>query len=149
MLGVVDFLKVILFRGVAGVAASRTALTGLTSLGAYWTDTAMSLSIMFGGLYSNLVFLGLAILGLLVSGRKKFMDHYFEILLGLSSLVFLVGDASIKSRVLYNFPIGFLAAQGFSSVYRGEDDGVFKWLFTFFIASVMLAYLFRGLANIV
>ena len=73
---------------------------------------------------------------------------HFHILLGLSSLVFLVGDATIKSRVLYNFPIGFLAAQGFLSVYRGEDK-TFSWLFGYFVASVMLVYLFRGIANIV
>ena len=91
--------------------------------------------------------LGLAILGILISRPKRFFDHYIEIFLGLSSLVFLVGDSTIKSRVFYNFPIGFLAAYGFLSVYRREDK-TFRWLFGYFVASAMLAYLFRGLANI-
>jgi len=107
-LGVVDFLKTFIFRGVGGVAASTRVIIGLTTLSTFWTDIVVSLKIMFGGLYSNLLLLGLALLGLLIARSRGFLDHYYELFLGLSSLVFVMGDTVIKSRVLYNFPIVFL-----------------------------------------
>lgn len=147
-LGVFDVLKVLLFRGVGGVAASSTIITGLTSIGSFWVDTVVSLSISFGGLYSNLVLLGLAIFGVLLLRFRSFFEFYLGVFLGLSSLGFIIGDAMIKSRLLYNFPIGYLAALGFNAVITRKDK-TFRRVFTFFVVSSMMVYLFRSLANLV
>jgi hypothetical protein len=147
-LGVFDVLKVLLFRGVGGVAASSAVITRLTSVGSFWVDTVVSLSITFGGLYSNLIVFGLAILGILLLKYRSFFEFYLGAFLGLSSLGFIVGDATIKSRLLYNFPIGYLAAVGFSAIITREDK-TFRRVFTFFVVSSMLVYLFRSLANVV
>ena len=147
-LGVIDVIKVIIFRGVGGVAASSTIITRLTSIGSFWADTVVNLSMTFGGLYSNLVLLGLAILGVLLLRFRSFFEFYLGVFLGLSSLGFIIGDATIKSRLLYNFPIGYLAALGFNAVITREDK-TFRRIFTFFVVSSMLVYLFRSLANVV
>jgi hypothetical protein len=68
----------------------------------------------------------------------------------LSSLVFFIGNADIKSRILFNLPIGMFAAYGFVRMKRLlEDRDQLNLVFTSFSFVCMLAFLFRSLANLV
>ncbi len=147
-LGITDIIKFTAIRGEGGISALSTMFGYLTTFKTFWSDTVVAFSYMFGGLYSNLVLLFLIIVGILVYKPKNPIDVIFQLSLAFGSIVFLIGNQMIKSRIFFNFPTAVLAAIGFLFIYDRTDNET-KRVFAFFIIAIMISYLFRGLAILV
>ena len=148
-LGLAEFLKVLVFRGVGGVTVSSTAVRSISGLPGFWYSSIFSFRLLYGGFMSNLVLLGLAIVGVYLMGRRDVPEVYLRVFMLATSLLFLVGDETIKSRLLYNVPVGMFAAYGFISFLRRRDAHDFKHAFIGFVVLSVVVYLFRSLANLI
>lgn len=148
-LGLSDLAKTLLLHGSGAISASSTVISNISSLPEFWLDSIFSFRLRFGGTLSVFILVGLAVLGVYLSGFGEFSEIYFTIFLVLTSLLFPIGDKVIKSRLLYNVPIGLFAAIGMSSLSRWKFNDNFKKFFILFVVLNLTVYLFRSLANLV
>lgn len=147
-LGFADVLKTLVFGGLGGVAASTSFFSRLTSVSKFWSSLEFCFRIQYNGLMSVLVLFGLAIGGVLSLRLRNTRELYLWIFMAATSLVFLFGDEVIKSRLLYNVPIGLFAALGLS-LMSSSDWSRESLVLNLFIALNMIVSLFRGLANLI
>lgn len=148
-LGIVDLIKTLSFHGTGAFSASSTVLTGISNLSEFWFDSIFSFRLRFGGIFSVFVLFCLAVIGVYLNGLCEFSEIYFTILPAITSLPFLIGDEAIKSRLLYNIPVGLFAAIGFSNFLRWKAKGNLMYYLTSFIVLNLTVYMFRSLANLV
>lgn len=148
-LGAAELLKVLVFHGVGGVSASSTAVKGFAGLSKFWFSSIFSFRLLYGGLMSSLVLIGLAVLGVYVLRCRDVPEVYFTVFTALTSLVFLIGDETIKSRLLYNVPVGLFAALGFKMLLGRRLGDDVKRSLVLFVALNLVVYLFRSMANLV
>ena len=148
-LGLSELVKVAVFHGVGGASASTTVVSGFTTLSKFWYDLEYFFMMKYGGFMSNLVLVGLALVGLLLYGFWSIPNLYFKVFLGLTSLGFLVGNEMMKSRLFYNISLGIFAASGLLTFYRWEKSDSLKWAASSFFILNMIVYLFRSLANLI
>lgn len=145
-----DVIKEILLRGAGSVSAYTAVSSNLTSMTLFWGNLIAAMNFLFGGYFSNILLLSLVIFAILFYENQDVSSLYLAILLFLSSLVFFIGDDMIKSRILFNLPIGMFAAYGFvrlKQLFKNQNQlGI---VFTYFSIISMLAFLFRSLANLV
>jgi hypothetical protein len=145
-----DVLKELLLRGAGSVSAYTAVSSNLTSMTLFWGDLTAAINFMFGGFYANILLLSLVICAVLFYEEQDVPSLYFVILLFLSSMVFLIGDDTIKSRILFNIPIGMFAAYGFIKLKQIlENWSKLGTAFTFYSIISMLTFLFRSLANLI
>jgi len=149
ILGLSDIFKMLLFHGFGAISASSTAVSMISSLPEFWLDSIFGFRLLYGGTISVVVLVGLAVLGVYLNKLVKFPNIYFTVFPAVTSLLFLIGDETIKSRLLYNVPIGLFAAIGMSSLSRRRFNDNFKKCFILFVISNSTVYLFRSLANLV
>ena len=126
-----------------------TAIKGVSGLSSFWVDSIFSLRLLYGGTISCVVLLGLSVVGVYLMKGRGFSDQFLLVLPAVSSLLFFIGDEVIKTRLLFNVPLGLYAAFSFCLFLREERvDGVRGGLVSFVVLS-MVVYLFRSLANLV
>ena len=142
-----DFAKGFIFHGVGGVQAMSTVVSGFASLGEFWSSSIFNFRFLYGGGISYVLLLVLSLIGALYLHHERLEHGFWVIFLFATSLVFLVGDETIKSRLLFNVPFFLLSSFGIESLSsRVRDKQLLKTLLIF---SVLLSftYLFRSLAN--
>ncbi|MFX0132116.1 MAG: hypothetical protein ACFFDN_00590 [Candidatus Hodarchaeota archaeon] len=149
IIGLAELLKSKVWGGYGGIKASVKATNYFVGLSDFWRNNIFTFRILFGGLLSVIVLLFLAILGIYLLGHYSIPRLYFTILLIASSLVYLIGDSTIKSRLLYNMPIGLFAAYGLNWILKQKIIDDYKHVFASFVVLNLVVYLFRSLANIV
>lgn len=143
-----DQLKGLVFHGVGGVQATSTVISGLAGLGEFWSSSIFNFRLLFGGGTSNIVLISLSLVGLwLLSGRKH-ENRLWMVLLAATSLVFLVGNDTVKSRLLYNVPFFLLASLGVEFILLKVRERRLYGIFIVFLVFFSLTYLFRSLANL-
>jgi len=81
--------------------------------------------------------------------EENISDLFFLVFLVLSSLLFLVGDDTIKSRLVFNIPVGFLCSCGFLYIRNTIRLNKIRYTYSFYIITTMITYLFRTLANLI
>jgi hypothetical protein len=148
LLGLAELFKSVFFGGYGGAQASETALQNLISLSDFWNANIFVFRILFGGLLSAVVLLSFTTLGVHLFGLTGIPNLYFFLFLMVTSLLFLMGNDTIKSRLLYNIPHGLFAAYGFFWFIKRKDLA-FRNVFTTFCVLNVAVYLFRSLANLV
>jgi hypothetical protein len=149
VIALTELVKIQLFQGVGGLAASSYAVKSFIGLLGFWAHSIFSFQFLYGGLTSNLPLIALATAGAFYFDNNEPSERFLSILVALTSIVFLVGSETIKSRLFFNLPIGFLAASGFLHITKRIEGGNFRKYFIFFTVTNMLTYLFRSLAMIV
>lgn len=149
ILAVAELVKSQVFKGIGGIAATSTVVNGIVGLDEFWFSSIYNFRLLYGGYISNVLLLCLATVGAYIMNRNEIHEKFLTILLALTSLVFLIGDETIKSRLLFNIPIGLFAALGFLYIHQRFQDRNLKYAFTFFTGSSMLVYFFQSLANLV
>lgn len=149
LLAVAELVKSQLFNGVGGVAATSTVVNSLAGLSEFWFSSIFSFRLLFGGFMSNIILLILAIIGAYLMNYEKIQERFLAALLALTTVVFLIGNETIKARLLYNIPIGPFAALGFLNIHQRLRDPNLQHAFTIFTVSSMIAYLFQSLANLI
>jgi hypothetical protein len=145
-----DVLKLLLFRGsVEGIAALSLLLGNLTTIATFWLDLLNSSRFYVGGYLTNMPLLTLAALGIIRANKRTISNLILWVLLALTSALYLIGGIVVKSRLLYNIPVGLLAALGVSYIDDLGIDGRLKTVLKAVIVVSLLSYLFRDLANLV
>ena len=147
-LGLVELLKAFVFRGVGGLSASGEVVRRLSQLSEFWVDSIFSFRLLYGGTLSVVVLLGLAVVGVYLWRSGGVPGLYFNVFFAVTSALFLIGDETIKGRLLFNVPVGLFAALGFTLILRWRCGEDVKKAFTLFVVSNSSAYLLRSLANL-
>jgi len=148
-MGLAEFLKVYLFRGGGGISASSTAIRHSSSFLNFWWTSIFSFRLLYGGTLAMALLWGLCVAGVLIFKEENISELFFIMLLVLSSLLFLVGDDMIKSRLVFNIPVGFLSSCGFLYILNTIRLKKIRYIYSFYTITSMITYLFRTLANIV
>jgi len=144
-----ELLKIYIFGGVGGISASSTAIKGSSSFLNFWWNSIFSFRLLYGGTLAMALIWGLCVAGVLILKEENISELFFLIFLVLSSLLFLVGDDTIKSRLVFNIPVGFLSSCGFLYFQNTIRLNKIRYIFSFYIITSTITYLFRTLANIV
>jgi hypothetical protein len=145
-----DVVKLILLRdSIEGVAAFGRLLSGITTPTTFWLDFINTSRFYLGGYLTNFPLLTLAAIGLVKTRERTIPNLILWVLSGSTSFVYLIGDTVIKSRLLYNIPVGVLAAYGISYIDDLKVDRGLKMVLKLVIVVSLLSYLFRDLANLI
>ena len=148
-LGLVGIFKFLNFRGFRFFPVFSYALAVSEGISRFWARNTFIFRLLYGGLLSYIILLSLALIGIYLMDRKKINELYLMVFLALTSLFFLIGNYTIKSRLLYNLPIGIFASLGFNSIIRlNIREDLRKILITSVIVTFTV-YLFRSLASII
>ena len=148
-MGLAELLKIYIFSGAGGLSASSTAIKRSSSFLEFWWNSIFSFRLLYGGTLAMAVLWGLCVAGVLILREENIPDLFFIIFLVLSSLLFLVGDDTIKSRLVFNIPVGFLSSCGFLYLRNTIRLKNIRYTFSFYIITTMITYLFRTLANLI
>ena len=97
---------------------------------------------------SGVVLMGLALLGMFLLDRRRDSRLFLFLLMVASSLVFLVGNETIKTRLLFNLPVGLYAAVGFCWLEGHWSETWSKRVFISYVVLSLCAFLFGSLANL-
>lgn len=126
--------------GESGVSAVSAGVLRLGASGRVWFSSLYGFLTINAGFTSNLLLMGLAVLGLYVLGRERSWEVYVCTLVFLSSIVFLFSGGVVKTRLIFNVPFGFFAALGLDSLRKRSGP-----VLPFFVVVYSLFYLFVSL----
>ena len=140
-----EAVKFIFFQGSSGASALTTPASGIIGLWVEWYSLEYCFKILYGGLMSNIFLIFLIILGIFTLKRETFQEKTILAVLFLTFLVFIFVDGSLKSRLVYNLPLGLLATLGYEYTLKLPIIRDMKPLYTNFIVISQLLYLFRSL----
>jgi hypothetical protein len=149
VLGISEFLKTYIFHGVGGSEATSTALNAISPLSDFWIQSLYCFRRLYGGSLSNIILLVLALLGMFLFNNEKTSEKFFTLFFIPSSFLYILSNGIIKSRLIYNIPVGLFAANSYVSIQNGIEDENLRKFLGYFIVSNFLVYLFRTLTNIV
>jgi len=147
-LGLSEIVKSKIFLGYSGISASSLAIGNITNLIKFWHNTVFFFRRIYCGLEANIILLGLSIIALIFLKKSRFSQVFLICFLVVSSFPFLFVDARIKSRLIYNIPIGLYTAYSFTWLIRQKNKDIILPS-SFFILSSMIVYFFRSMANII
>jgi len=149
-LGLTEVIKGQVLQGFGGLSATTTAMNMMSTLPDFWQHTIFTFRLLFGGYMSNLVILSLAIIGAyFLDHKEKTKQLYLLFLISITSLVFLIGDETIKSRLIFNLPLGILSAHGLNQILHTKIPESLKNTLKTFVILYMIAYLFRSMSNLI
>ncbi|MFX0132593.1 MAG: hypothetical protein ACFFDN_02985 [Candidatus Hodarchaeota archaeon] len=148
-LGISEIVKSELFHGYGGMSASSLAIGNIDNLSRFWYNTVFFFRRIYCGLEANIILLGLTVTTLLFTKMKQLSEVFLIGFLAVTSLPFLFCDAMIKSRLLYNIPIGLYTAYSFTLLNKQIKIKKFYLFIKIFILVSMMVYLFRSIANII
>jgi len=143
-----EILKSKLFHVYSGVSASSLAIGNIVNLNRFWYDAVFFFRRIYCGLEANIILLGLSIIALLFLKQSRISEVFLIGFLAVSSLPFLFSDAMIKSRLIYNIPIGLYTAYSFTWLIEQKNKDFILSL-SYFVLSSMFVYFFRSMANII
>jgi len=144
----IDILKIALFKSTEGVLATQTVFNHIISLSQFWTKMIFGFRYLYGGLESTYIIFILSLIGLLFI-KKHHSNNFFYVFIAVNSLPFILGNESIKARLLYNTPIGVYAMIGLYACTRNISQQKTYKLFILFITINLINNLFRSLINII
>lgn len=145
-----NIIKMTVLKGsVEGISALGTLAAGLTTTQTFWLDLSNSSRFYVGGFLTNMPLLALAALGIVRAKEKTVPNMLLWTFLAMTSSVYLIGDLVIKSRVLFNIPIGIFASYGILYLDNLIIDSKLRKATITTIAITLIAYLFRDLSNLI
>ena len=105
-------------------------------------------NVLYGGYLRVFPLLALGIIGYYTLGVMGEYHKFLHVFMFLSSIIYLAGNEILKSRILYNLPIGLFAALGYTKIRRKLQEEV-RLRLDLFTVLMMLVYLFRSVINLV
>ena len=147
-LGISEIVKSKLFHGYSGVSASSLAIGNIINFTRFWDNTVFFFRRIYCGLEANIILLGLSITALLILKKSRILEVFLIGFLAVSSLPFLFSDAMIKSRLIYNIPVGLYTAYSFTWLIEQKNKDL-KTSSSFFVLFSIIVYLFRSMANLI
>ena len=144
-----ELIKILIFQGRSGISATYSTIQGIAHIPKFWYSSIFTFKILYGGSMSIFLLFILVILGMLVIKTSPIVDSILLFFTFFTSLVFLVGNEVIKSRLMFNFPLGLYAAFGVVWLTERKSLSRIKPVIISFILLTSLVYLFRTFANLI
>ena len=156
------YLKILLFLVITGFAdIIKGAMGGLEVYGTiasrspniieltrFWSNNIFAFRQMYGGLISNTVFIGIALLGFYLFNERMHFKLFLIILLMTSFIYYLMVDGSAQTKLLYNIPLSVYGALGILFIVRDiVIERRKKIMVLSFLIIYMMVYFFRSLGN--
>jgi len=146
-LGFVELFKSLVLQGVGGSSVSVTLLESFLFNPMSWIPSLIGMTVLYDGMISNYLLFGLSAVGLWGFEPESDGEKYLWVLLILSSLIFLVSDEILKSRILFNLPYGLFSAIGLKKLMNHEQFDRNKTIFLALVVIMQLVYLLRSLVH--
>lgn len=147
IIATVIILQNVYYEGLTGVGAISDTLGKIDLSSNYWYDSIFTFRLLYGGTMSCWLLIFYAIFGVYLFRYQSSSDVYFLVFICLTSLIFLPSNDLIKSRLLYNIPIGMFSAMGFLWILNKRK--LYKKLIVIYTSPLLIVNLFRSLANLV
>jgi hypothetical protein len=141
-----ELVKYVLSRGTGGYPSTYDFLYASFAPLKLVNTIYMVFQRLYSGYLSNIVIMSFSLIGLFYMDLKKLPSRYYYLLTASSSMVFLLFDEEIKSRLLYNLPLPLFTSYGF---YIIKSKAERPFILYFFFAASLLLYLYQCLANTV
>ena len=146
-LGFVELFKSLVLQGVGGSSVSVTLLESFSFNPMSWIPSLIGMTVLYDGMISNYLLFGLSAVGLWGFKPESDGEKYLWVLLILSSLIFLVSDEILKSRILFNLPYGLFSAIGLNKLMNHGQFERNKSIFLALVVIMQLVYLLRSLVH--
>jgi len=143
-----EVLKIVVVPKGSGISAVSTAIGMISGLSSFWSDSIFSFRLLYGGTMSSVVLLGLSVLGVYLLEGRSISNRFLLVMPVVSSFLFFVGDETIKTRLLFNLPLGMYAALGFHFLVREGRVDDFRRTLIIFVVLSMGVYVFRSFTNL-
>jgi hypothetical protein len=148
-LSLAEVLKIFVFHGYGVFAASSTTLRGSSGLSLFWYNNISVFRALYGGIMSNVLFLGLTIVGILFLNHNSVAKLYLKTLISISFPVFLFSGVDNMSRLLYNLPFGLFSSLGYVFIFSYIQKKELKIILPLLMVIIMVVYVFRSMVNFV
>ena len=146
-LGIVELFKSLVLQGVGGVSVSSTLLESFLFNPLSWIPSLIGMTVLYGGMMSNYLLFGLSAFGFWGFEPESDGEKYLWVLLILSSLIFIISDEILKSRILFNLPFGLFSAVGLKKLMNHRQIESNKTIFLGLVIMMQLVYLLRSLVH--
>lgn len=141
-----ELVKYVLSSGTGGYPSTYDFLYGSFAPLKLVNTICMAFQRLYSGYLSNIVILSFSLVGFFHMDLKKFSSRYYYTLIASSSMIFLLFDEDIKTRLLYNLPLPLFTSYGY---YLVKSRAERPFIVNFFFVACLLLYLYQCLANTV
>jgi len=114
-----------------------------------WNEMIFGFRLMYGGMLSNMVLWVCIVCGVYVNKYRTINNAYINMNLLISSILFIISNAQIQTRIIINLPIGIYAAFGFNYIIRKIKNRNLKYMFIILIILYFSTNLFRSINNMI
>lgn len=146
-LGFVELFKSLVLQDVGGSSVSVSLLESFSFNPVSWIPSLIGMTVLYDGMISNYLLFGLSAVGLWGFKPESDGEKYLWVLLILSSLIFLISDEILKSRILFNLPYGVFSAVGLKRLMGHRQFEGNKTIFLTLVIIMQLVYLLRSLVH--
>lgn len=149
VLGLGEFIRSFLIKGIGGSTALGELIGGFTSLSSFWEGVNLSTWTVYGGLFGSCIILFPVLYALVSLNMSRIEEYYLSLFMFSTSIIWLVGNAIIKDRLLYNTPLWLLSSFGTVSILRGRESEYLEKIIMSFIIIAQVNYALRGFATLI
>jgi hypothetical protein len=147
-LGSIEVFKTLVLHDVGSSSLSSTLFESFSFNPMSWIPSLIGMTVIYGGMMSNGYLFGLSAIGIWRFEPEGDGEKSLWLLLVLSSMVFIVSDEIMKSRLLFNIPFGFFSAIGLKKLMDVKHFQNQKNLFPTLVVVMQLVYLLRSLVHV-
>jgi len=149
--GIINVLKGSLIGGTEGIKATKTVTNQsvLDNLLSFWHNNIFAFRLLYGGYLSNLPLTILALIGAYKLKPRKTTEKAMISLLIATSIIYLLSDGTLQSRLIFNLPLEALAAIGLTYMLNYMKNQETKKTTLILTLTTLHTYIFRSLANLI
>ena len=149
IIGIINILKGNLIGGTEGIKATKTVTNRsvIDNLLSFWHNNIFAFRLLYGGYLSNIPITILALIGAYQLKFDEEINKFMISLLTATSMVYIISDGTLQSRLIFNLPLEILAVRGLTYINNLKVENRKIILITILIT--LHTYLFRSLANLI
>lgn len=136
----------IFLGGKTGLGATTHVYESVFDFEGFWNGSILMFRNLYGGYLGHILLLLLALIGIYYMPYNGMFNLYNHLFIFFTGMVFIFVDSLLKSRLLFNLPIGLYGSIGLYYFLHGNNN---KNKYIVFLFSYCLSYLFVCVANII
>jgi len=139
-----EIIRLLVLGGSDGIGGATSVTSRLVDITEYWYTSLFSFKFLYNGYLSNIIFILLATIGIILFTPNNTAKKYLTSSLFFSSIVYLFTNEIIKSRIFYNIPLALYAS---TIIYFINCDKKLSHIL-YFVISYQIFYLFMALITL-
>jgi len=143
-----DIIKVYFFKGMGIIASSLTQVSRISLINNFWSDSIFTFRYLYGGMLSNFMLFLFSLFGVLALRLNYLQNIFIFIYLIISSFLYVGGNATFKSRILFSLPIEFFFVYGYDYLFNKFQYKKYKFA-QYYVFFNMLNYTLQSLHNLI